>query len=42
MRPVREADLAEGKGTYGTSGVSITRGVYALMDWRKRRKNRTP
>jgi hypothetical protein len=42
MRPVREADLAEGRGTYGISGLSITRGVYALMDWRKRRKNRTP
>lgn len=42
MRPVREADRAEGHGTYGMSGVSITRVVYALIDWRNRRKHRTP
>lgn len=41
MRPVREAELAEGKGSYGIS-FSITRGIHALLDWRRRRKNRTP
>ena len=40
MRPVRESELAEGRGTYGiSSGLSVTRGVFALMDWWKRRKN---
>ena len=39
MRPVRDAELASGNGTYGIN-LSITRGVFALMDWRKRRKDR--
>jgi hypothetical protein len=39
MRPVREAELAEGRGAYGIGGLTITRGIFALMDWRKRRKH---
>jgi hypothetical protein len=43
MRPVREAESLSmgagmGGGPFGMRGGVIARGIFAFLDWRKRRK----
>lgn len=40
MRPVHQAEVAQGHGMHGMGDASILRGVIAMVQWFKRRKAR--